>query len=208
MIQYAAIGDSLTSGVGDLFGGGFVPKYARLIQDRTGQSVVYDKIGISGARTANILSAVSRDHRVRSALEEADIITLTAGGNDMVDAAKAYKHEHNSEVFRQAVMTSRSNLASIFTIIRQLKNGHKPYMLRTVDLYNPSPELPEGNFWVKRFNSNLESFENGNLKVANIFNAFQGNERLLLAIDRFHPNGRGYSVIAEELDRQGYNFLG
>jgi lysophospholipase L1-like esterase len=206
VIHYAAIGDSLTTGVGDLFGGGFVPRYGRLIQDRMMQQVIYDKMGISGARTEDILSVVSYDNKVRIALQNADIITLTAGGNDLVDAAKAYAAYQNADVFRQALENCRQNLAGILGIIRELKSGHKPYLIRAVGLYNPST-LPESNLWIKRFNSHLESFEDRDLKVADIINTFQGRERELLSFDRFHPNGRGYSVIAEELHRQGYRPL-
>jgi lysophospholipase L1-like esterase len=207
VIHYTAIGDSLTVGVGDLFGGGFVPRYGRLIQERLRQQVVYDKMGMSGARTADILSLVSSDGRARAALQNADIITLTAGGNDLVDAAKAYTVYQNEDVFRQALAECRQNFAGILSVIRQLKSGRKPYLIRAVDLYNPSPSLPEAGLWIKLFNSHLESFEDGNLKVANIFILFQGRERELLSLDRFHPNGRGYSIIAEELHKQGYGPL-
>jgi lysophospholipase L1-like esterase len=190
-----------------MFGGGFVPRYGRLIPDRMKQQVIYDKMGISGASTEDILSVVSNDNKVRIALQKADIITLTAGGNDLVDAAKAYAAHQNEDVFRQTLVKCRQNLAGIFGIIRQLKSGHTPYLIRAVDLYNPSPALPEANLWVKRFNSHLESFEDRDLKVANIFNLFQGRVRELLSIDRFHPNGQGYSFIAEELHKQGYRPL-
>ncbi|RED51949.1 GDSL-type esterase/lipase family protein [Cohnella lupini] len=207
MIHYAAIGDSLTAGVGDLFGGGFVPKYGRWIQHSLNQQVVYDKIALSGATSSEILSVAEHDYRARAVLRNADIITITAGGNDMVDAAKVYAYDQNPEVFRQAVARSRNNIAGILGVIRQLKAGGGPYLVRAVDLYNPSPSLQEGNLWIRRFNSNLESLQDGYMRVANIFDAFQGRERELLAIDRFHPNGRGYAVIAEELNRQGYRPL-
>jgi lysophospholipase L1-like esterase len=207
LIQYAAIGDSLTAGVGDLFGGGFVPRYGWLIQERTRQQVVYDKMGISGARTADILSFVSCSAEARATLQNADIISLTAGGNDLVDAAKAYAAHQNEDVFRLALARCQQNFAGILSVIRQLKSDSKPYLIRAVDLYNPSPSLPEAGLWIKRFNSHLESFEDGNLKVANIYNSFLGRERELLSLDRFHPNGRGYRVIAEELHKQGYGLL-
>lgn len=208
MIHYAAIGDSLTSGIGDLFGGGFVPKYSRFIQDTLNSQVVYEKMGVSGARSARILSMVNYDHSVRSILRGADIITITAGGNDLLDAAKAFSYQRDPDVFKQALATSIQNISSILSVIRQLKSGSKPYLIRMVDLYNPSPSFPESDYWITRFNSRLESFENWNLKVAKVFAAFQGNESELLWLDRFHPNSRGYRVIAEALHKQGYKPLG
>nr|WP_306220140.1 GDSL-type esterase/lipase family protein [Cohnella sp. WQ 127256] len=204
VIRYAAIGDSLTAGVGDLFGGGFVPKYGRYIQEAIQQPVTYDKIGFPGARSAYILTVIRSDNKVRDILQHADIITLTVGGNDLVDAAKAFAVQQNDEPFRQALVNCKHNFAGILSTIRQLKSGRNPYLIRAVDLYNPSPSLPESDYWVKRFNQHLESFEDGNMKVANIFNSFKGRERALLWIDHLHPNARGYQVIAEALHDQGY----
>lgn len=204
MIKYAAIGDSLTVGVGDGFGGGFVPRYGSLTQQSLKLPVVYDKIGVSGAATGDILAIVNRDSDVRFVLQAADIITITAGGNDLVDAAKAYLANQSKDTFMQALIQCRQNFGGIISAIRRLKSGRRPYIIRAVDLYNPFPSFPEPIQWVNRFNQHLESFEDGNLKVANIYHLFQGKENELLSLDRFHPNARGYALIAEELHKQGY----
>lgn len=107
----------------------------------------------------------------------------------------------------QALIRCRQNFGGIISAIRRLKSSRRPYMIREVDLYNPFPSLPEANQWVNRFNQHLESFEDENLKVANIYHLFQRRENELLSIDRFHPNARGYALIAEELHKQDYKPL-
>ncbi|MFC5401191.1 GDSL-type esterase/lipase family protein [Cohnella soli] len=205
MIHYAAIGDSLTSGFGDLFGGGFVPKYANDIQHRLQQQVVYDKMGMSGARSDKILAVIRGNYGVRETLRNADIITVTAGGNDLVDAAKG---QSNSDAYRQALAKSRHNIAGMLEEIRKLKTSQSTYMVRLVGLYNPWPSVPESGAWIRRFNAQLEIFQDATVKVANVFDAFSGRERDLLFFDHFHPNGRGYAIMAEALDRTGYKPLG
>ncbi|MFC5469999.1 GDSL-type esterase/lipase family protein [Cohnella suwonensis] len=205
MIHYAAIGDSLTSGVGDLFGGGFVPKYANIMRHRLQREVVYDNLGMSGARSDKILAVIRSDYGVRTTLRNADVITITAGGNDLVDAAKGYG---NSDAYRQALAKSRHNIAAMLEAIRQLKVGQRDYLIRLVDLYNPSPAMPESSVWIRRFNAQLDNLQDATVRVANIYDAFSGRERELLFFDRFHPNSRGYAVIADALDRLGYGPLG
>lgn len=80
MIKYAAIGDSLTVGVGDGYGGGFVPGYGVLVQQSLKQPVVIKNMGVSGAATGDVLAIVNRDSDTRFILQAADIITITAGG--------------------------------------------------------------------------------------------------------------------------------
>jgi lysophospholipase L1-like esterase len=207
MIKYAAIGDSLTAGVGDEFGGGFVPRYASLAQQKFLQPVAIENMGVSGATTGDILSIVRSNSQARSILQEADMITITAGGNDLVDAAKDFLFTQNQDVFMKALIRCKKNYDGIVAGIRSLKSGQRSYLIRTVDLYNPFPSIPDANQWVQRFNRHIESFEDGNVKVAKIFRLFQGRETELLSFDRFHPNGRGYELIAEQLHKQGYSPL-
>jgi lysophospholipase L1-like esterase len=203
MILYAAIGDSLTVGAGDRSGRGFVPLYANFTQQSLNNNVGFENLGMSGATTADILLLVTSSSDVRAVLRKSEIITITAGGNDLVNAAKTYLANKDMGVFQKALIKCKQNFAGIISAIRNIKNG-QTYIIRAVDLYNPFPTIPQTNQWVQKFNQHIESFENGQLKVANIFKLFQGREKEFISSDDFHPNAQGYQVIANELKKQGY----
>jgi lysophospholipase L1-like esterase len=207
MIKYAAVGDSLTVGVGGGFSGGFVPRYSNLTQQKLNRPVVFENMGVSGATTGDVLTMVTREPEVRRVLQAAGIVTVTAGGNDLVEAAKSFLANGDKDAFMKALARCRQNFGGIITEIRRMKSGRQPYIIRAVDLYNPFPSIPEANQWVQRFNQHLESFEDGHLKVANIFRLFEGRQSELISSDRFHPNSRGYVLIADELYKQGYKPL-
>ena len=85
-IEYLALGDSLTEGVGDETArGGFVPILAGDLEDRYDLSnLVTKNYGVAGERSDQILKRVKNDEDLRQDLSQADLITLTVGGNDVL----------------------------------------------------------------------------------------------------------------------------
>lgn len=207
MIKYAALGDSLTAGVGGCASGGFVPGYGSLTQQELSRRVIYENLGVSGATTEDVLAIITRYPEVRSVVRTADIVTISAGGNDLVDAGKDFLAHKNKEVFMKVLVQCRKNLDGILSEIRRMKQGSGPFIIRAVDLYNPLPQIPETNEWIQQFNRQLAAFEDGQFRVAHIFSLFDGKQSELLSGDKFHPNWKGYKLIARELHRLGYKPL-
>jgi lysophospholipase L1-like esterase len=146
--------------------------------------------------------------RYRYLTQQAEVISITAGGNDLNDAAKQYQVDGNVKVFKSALKKCQENFRQILDMIHDLKSGHsKRYIIRVADLYNPYPQLKEGVIWIQRFNKHLRSFEGENLLVADIYHAFLGREKELLYLDQVHPNVKGYKVMAEQMHRLGYDEL-
>jgi lysophospholipase L1-like esterase len=125
----------LTVGVG----GGFVPRYSSLTQQKLNRPVVFENLGVSGATAGDVLAMVTRDSEVKQVLQAADIVTVTAGGNDLVEAAKSFFASRNKDAFMKALSRCRRNFGGIITEIRRMKSGRQSYMIRAVDLYNPLP---------------------------------------------------------------------
>lgn len=209
MLIYAALGDSLTAGVGACPGFSLVPQYRTMTDKRLGRRVQSVNLGITGAATGELLRVVHGSPEVRHILAHADIITITAGGNDLIRAARRYAIQSNPESLQQALVQCRENYAKIVHTIRKLKDrSSKPYIIRAVDMYNPLPQIPGAAEWVQRLGLHIESLECGNFQVARIYHLFVGKEKELLSPDRIHPNAIGYRVMAQQMCLLGYKPLG
>jgi lysophospholipase L1-like esterase len=205
VVRYLAIGDSLTVGFGSFLGPGFVEQYRFLAQQYFRKPIMLEKAARIGATTGDILQLLHGNSRIQSLIRQADIITITAGGNDLIRAAKLFQSSGNVEHFMSALRKCQENVRHIVYMIHQLKIGQSNrYIVRMADLYNPYPQIKEGVFWVKQFNKHLRGFEGSNLRVADIYHAFLGRENELLFLDHIHPNTHGYRVIAEQMNRLGY----
>jgi len=208
-LHYVALGDSLTVGVGsDLFHPGFVDRYAEEASRTLGQPVFTDKYARTGATSGEILGALYLPV-VSESLQTSDIVTLTAGGNDLIDAAETFFIDQNENRLMSALETAMANIKRIIERIHVIHNPeHHRYIMRILNLYNPFPAIPQANAWIQNFNNHLSGFARyPHIKIADIYSAFQGRQNELLSLDRIHPNARGYTVMAEVLNRLGYDPL-
>ncbi|MDT3427324.1 lysophospholipase L1-like esterase [Paenibacillus forsythiae] len=208
--HYTAIGDSLTTGFGAMPGSGFVPVYRRMSEVSLRSFVAYTNLGINGMTTSELEQRVRYNPQFRQSLREADIITISIGGNDLIHAAKAAAGQSKppSSIFQTALKDAQRHFAGIMRQIYQAKAGvGKPYIIRIVGLYNPYPQLTDASGWVRQFNRQMAQYNNRVCGFADIYGAFAGHERELLSIDYLHPNGKGYRVIADRLHSLGYGSL-
>ncbi len=81
-------------------------------------------------------------------------------------------------------------------------------ILRLMNLYNPFIDIPIADEAIREFNSLINSFGRElNVKVADIYSVFKGNEKVLLSSGGVHPNSRGYYQIALAFSSLGYSLL-
>lgn len=201
--RYVAIGDSLTVGTGALLGTGFVPIYRRMAEMNLRTFVSMDNLGVNGLTSAELQQMINGHPRVRQAIREADMITVSIGGNDLIRTFKASGGIPNAGKMTQVLGETRHQVSQVMRQIRQLK-GDQKYFVRSIGLYNPYPQSTEAAYWVRQYNSYLNGAGSGNYACAQVYDKFEGRERELLFWDRVHPNARGYRIIAEQLNRTGY----
>lgn len=92
ILRISAIGDSLTEGVGDTTkAGGYVPILQRDLTDSEPINVIQmANFGKSGDRSDQILKRLKKNKEIQKSLAEANIITLTVGGNDLMKAIQSH----------------------------------------------------------------------------------------------------------------------
>ncbi|MDP4103722.1 MAG: GDSL-type esterase/lipase family protein [Bacillota bacterium] len=206
---YVALGDSLTVGIGaSFFSPGFVQRYQGLAINELQEPVYVETYAHPGFQSHDVLLELNNDV-VKEQIKNAAIITITAGGNDLIEAARNFQENKKEEDFNIALKNCMENYCRIMKEINVLKNNSiSPYIVRLVDLYNPLPENPLAEKWIKKFNSQLKNFVKVPfISVAQIDKVFKGHEREYLSMDGIHPNDQGYEKIGESLHHLGYGEL-
>ncbi len=70
-LTYAALGDSLTEGVGDATGqGGFVPLFAKDIENKTDSSVSSQNFGKAGDTSTQIYNRMMKSKKITDGLKK------------------------------------------------------------------------------------------------------------------------------------------
>ncbi|OAH52777.1 hypothetical protein AWH48_13270 [Domibacillus aminovorans] len=203
-LHYLALGDSLTVGVGvPTFDQGFVEHYVCLSKQTLKKCIQYKKYARSGATTGDVLNMLNSPI-VTEYVKYADVITITAGGNDLLNAAKIFMQTGNEKIISNVLEQSQNNYSSIMKRIHHM-DKQKDFIIRLTNLYNPFPNIPMGEEGIKTFNSLIDNFSQyKNVKVADIYSIFKGNEKALLTRGGIHPNSRGYYQMALAFHKLGY----
>jgi lysophospholipase L1-like esterase len=208
-LVYVALGDSLTLGIGAWVSPGFVSRYKRLAEQELKRHIEALVFARRRANTAEILHMFGHDI-VKNSVRQANLITITAGGNDLLRASRAYKRSPDKALLENALGTAITNVQTMLYTIKTVKrSADTPYIVRIINLYNPYPQDKLAVTWVRKFNAKLKAVckKNSMTKVVDMHAAFLGREKKLLSIDRLHPNRKGYRVMAEQLHDLGYASL-
>ncbi|ADU29617.1 GDSL-type esterase/lipase family protein [Evansella cellulosilytica] len=198
-INYTALGDSLTVGAGSLTKAGFVEQYSTLLQYNFRLPVRTQTFAKRGIPSATLLHMIYSTPQIRQSIFHADIITISIGGNDLLQANKKFKKVNNQIVFQEAYDIYQKNIQAIVQEIKKIKaTSNKKYTIQFIGLYNPLPQLHYSNYWVQAFNQFLHSLQSEHVKYVDLYYNFRQQGKSVLQFG-IHPNGRGHSIIANSL---------
>ncbi|WP_062748451.1 GDSL-type esterase/lipase family protein [Shouchella tritolerans] len=199
MYVYVAIGDSLVTGVGST--NGFVVPYRNMASRRLGQPIQLIKLARNGLTCEQISSLTFRHSKK---IERANIITITAGGNNFLTALRQTSRtgsvDHLPKI-AAGVYACLHHLIRQITYVKQ--HDRKPYIVRVFTLYNPLSKIPVIQSHLFRFNQRLYTLERyPHVRIVDI--SFLSDGVHYLAKDGIHPNNRGYERIAEAVYQTGF----
>jgi lysophospholipase L1-like esterase len=197
--RIVALGDSITAGTGDARAGGYPARLAELLRARGRQPTVINR-AIPGAESADVLRRLESEPRVRAEVAAADLIVVTAGGNDLSHALRP-PPDRPAVDEDSAEATAAANLGAMARRLREL-NPTAP--VRFIGLYNPFDVLPrdeaDARATLARWNDRIERATDGvhDVVLVPIADLFYGR-RDRLALDHFHPGPTGHDLIAARI---------
>ncbi|RYL90375.1 GDSL family lipase [Sporolactobacillus sp. THM7-4] len=198
-----ALGDSLTEGVGDQKNSGYAGLAVHALRnEKNVQKVTLANFGHKGDTSTDLLKVLKRPD-VQMKIRQSNLIFMTIGGNDLVQVLKANFMDLKTSDFTVRQRIFSSHLNQIFTEIRRLNPSARIYYF---GLYNPFEDyLGNAN---RDFVPILDHWNANNEKIAKRYNRvsfiptadiFKGKGDSLLYEDHFHPNKKGYTLMAGRL---------
>ncbi|MBP3041396.1 SGNH/GDSL hydrolase family protein [Bacillaceae bacterium Marseille-Q3522] len=207
-IKVVSVGDSLTEGIGDeTKQGGYIPYLQSLMETEKGiNKTDFANFGKKGNRTSQLLKRLETPE-LKQALQEADLIIVTIGGNDLMKVIRDHFTSLQLSVFDPYKEQYENDLNRVLETIRTENNAAGIVL---VGLYNPIyrwfSTVTELNQVIADWNERSKEvlYQYTNTYFVDIADLFQTEENLVYT-DFFHPNNHGYELIAsrvfESLDK-------
>lgn len=218
-LNYLAIGDSLTEGIGDESNqGGFVPLLAQDIESHFNIQVTASNFGVAGNTSQQILDRMKDDPNLKKALENADLITVTVGGNDIMAVVRQNLSTLDESSFLEASKDYQNHLRDIISLA---KKGNKRVKIYILGLYNPFflnfPQIKEMQSiiddWNEMTKAVISDYSNVHFVPINdrLYKGIDGKDGVvqsdgnqkkvlndaLFSGDHFHPNHIGYQIMSD-----------
>ncbi|MCL6636723.1 MAG: lysophospholipase [Alicyclobacillus sp.] len=197
-LRLLALGDSLAVGFGDTSGRGFVGDVVQQLH-QSGHQVQLRNLAVNGLTSAGLLSQLQQP-ATQSAVQTADVVLLSIGGNDLRSAATLPNLD--PQRVEQALNPFAQRLHEVLAQLQTL-NPHARVLL--VGLYNPYADLAgssaETNALLLQWNEREQQVASAfaNVTVVPTFDLFAAQPAAYLYVDHFHPNSVGYQRIADRI---------
>ncbi len=201
-INIVTLGDSLTQGVGDdTEQGGYVGILDRTLQTLDA-NIHFNNFGKRGNRSDQLLSRLEEEQEIIHAIEEADIIIMTIGANDIMQVLKENIMDLDIAYFNEEQTLYEERLNDIFDEIRSINGDTSIYLLGVFNPFkNYFEDIPELDQIILNWNDIGREIvsQNENSTFVPIDDLFDDERTDLFADDNFHPNYDGYYLMAERI---------
>ncbi len=190
------LGDSLARGTGDETGLGIGGRLGEELKKRRIPAKPAVNLGVSGARTADLLKELD-SRNVRTLIAESSVVIVSIGANDLWGGTDWRSAQPRDPEAAMAGVLDR--MTKILHIVRDANPKARIFL---IGLYNPFARTPAGPLLtslVNRWNGKLlERFgSDPNLTVVPTSDLFSHRDRL--SMDHFHPSNEGYALIAQRI---------
>jgi len=205
-IKVVSIGDSLTEGVGDSTNlGGYIPSLKKdLEQLKSIKEAEFHNFGVKGNKTGQLIDRLKKPE-VRAAIEEADMVIITIGGNDIMQIFRDHFSSLQVDTFKAAEKGYKTRLDDIFGTIRGYNESAQIVL---VGIYNPFMKWFSD---IREVDEIVSGWNDAAIEVMSrypkstfvpVADIFEQHGESILYSDYFHPNDRGYKLMAERIFQQ------
>ncbi|WP_226679838.1 DUF459 domain-containing protein [Sutcliffiella horikoshii] len=190
------LGDSLTYGVGDKSGEGYVENLEQLIQKEKEANVKVKNYGIPGQESDGVVKQVKLTN-IQKDIRNADYIILFIGTNDLIQSNGGDLKGINEEKIKEGALEYEKNVQEILKTIRQ-ENKDVPILF--LGLYNAYPDSAEHVNIIDEWNENSQRLVDGykRIKFISTNNLFKEKSKEYFS-DSLHPNEKGYDLITNKI---------
>lgn len=199
VFRILVLGDSLAKGTGDESGKGFAVNVLEAFQKKGKAEIT--NLAVNGMESPEVLAIVESPN-VRALAARADLILVSAGGNDLSHGLTRGRAPTDAA---DAVAVSRDRyVKSLRGILAALRESNTTARICVLGLYDPfGGETGSGRVgasviqqWNALIAETVLAFPN--VTVIPTFDLFQGRPDRLSA-DHYHPNAAAYEEIARRV---------
>ncbi|TYS55908.1 hypothetical protein FZC74_17775 [Sutcliffiella horikoshii] len=190
------LGDSLTYGVGDNSGEGYVENLEKLIQDEKSANVRVKNYGIPGQKSDGVVKQVKLTN-IQKDIRNADYIILFIGTNDLIQSNGGDLKGINEEKIKEGAVEYEKNIEEILKTVRQ-ENKDVPILF--LGLYNSYPDSAEHENIIVEWNENSQRIVDDykRIKFISTNDLFKEKSKEYFS-DSLHPNKKGYDLITKKI---------
>jgi lysophospholipase L1-like esterase len=194
------LGDSLARGTGDESGRGWAGDVFDAFKRRGSTRMA--NLGVDGAESSDV-RGVAETPNVRTLAASADAILISAGGNDLSHSATRDPRSP-VEMAGAADKARDAYAANLRAILKGLREANPKSPIYLIGLYDPfgmdGPQSRLSRSVILGWNSLVAetALAFDGVHVVPTFDLFDGRPDRLAA-DKFHPNRKGYALIAERV---------
>ncbi|WP_125706839.1 SGNH/GDSL hydrolase family protein [Lacticaseibacillus porcinae] len=225
-LNVVGVGDSLTHGVGDATNaGGYVALIKRDLEQSGDYTVSTSNFGVTGNTAPQVQHRLDTQLKLQKAVKQANIITLTVGGNDLMAVLQKHFFDMTTKDVANGNTQFQKRLAKLVATLRK-DNPKAP--IYVFGIYNPFyvyfPNLTAMTTSVQNWNAatkktlatidhayyvDIDSvLSKGNTSDKSkatkqaLKDAVAGDSNanpLIFTQDHFHPNNAGYAQMTKQL---------
>ena len=218
-INYVALGDSLAEGYlaypeeGSNIGDGYPVFIQQGIEEEHDLTVNITNAGVGGYRTDNVYDdLIENVDEVMDSVEGADLITLGAGANDVIQEVGIEKiatfDPNNTEEVEEMTATAREAIEEVKShteeILKVIESENQSANIYVLGYYNALPHFSEGQqevivAMIHELNEAIENVteEHGETFIPTFDSIAEKNTEYLPNPIDIHPTEEGYQVIAD-----------